>query len=238
MDDPARRYYVNAGLFTSRYRFPAAEWDTLPTAVFADPAFLRRLRYLDALKVALWRENPDRLYEDFEYGFDEILINYLVERRVASGALRPCVVYLTSPRLNNPDFLRGRLMDYLRWNAAKRSRHLPGLLAALNVRDISALQARLDALKTTEALANALRGAPGALDALDRMQVDARLVEAIRAFPAHAAHPGAAPPIDQAELSGLPPGAGAVGGPRPHRPPPQRTAPSNKKGVGRQGPPT
>ena len=203
MDDPVRRYYVNAGLFSARYRFPEGEWDALPSAVFADPAFLRRLRYLDLLKVALWRESPDRLYEDFEYGFDEILLNYLVERKVAAGELRPCVVYLTSPKLNRPDFLRGRLMDYLRWNAAKRSRHLPALLAALRVPDVRALQARLERLPDTAALANAFRGAPGALDLLGRMQVDARLVEVLRGFPAHAT--SGTPPVDQAELSMLPP---------------------------------
>ena len=174
-----RGYWLSAMLTTTDYRFPAAAWSALPEVIESDQV-LGKLRYLDALKVALFDNRIDGFYEDFEYGIDEILLNHLVETEVQRGLATVEVVRIKTKQSSSPNFIRKRLLDYVRWNDRKKK--LQPLYDSLGVANYDQLQKTLQSKHDMTQFVEFFRSKKDSMDLLEAMQIDQRIVYAIKAF--------------------------------------------------------
>jgi len=161
---------LKAGFTSFRKRFPAGFFD----AIAADLERRRpHLRALDALRPAVYpdsRHGEARLFEEFAYGIDELLLNaWLTE-----SAMRVGTVDLR--RAGGPAYFFERLLAFLRWNAGVggRSETCKRLAAAVGAKD-GDLVAHVERVAATADLAAA---APWAthMALWTQAQVDGRIL--------------------------------------------------------------
>ena len=108
-----RGHYFRAGLTAVKGKLPLKLWKELGKVVLAKEGhFLGQLRLLDAYKMALNGWFMDVLYEDFEYGYDEIVLNWWMSRVVKAGTVKVVGVVNQNAVWN----VKKRIEKTIRWN--------------------------------------------------------------------------------------------------------------------------
>jgi len=176
-DDLPCGYWIAAGFLTSKIRFPYERWYNMMNYIYSDN-ILYKLRFFDSFKYAIFKNEEDKFFEDYEYGLDEIIINNIINNYVRLKKIRVMVVLIRNKP--NVSFFRKRIIDFLEWNNLKTDR-INILLKIYKVRTFYDLKNLLFKCDTLEKLVKLLRKKE-TMEILDGMQFDKRLVCIIRDY--------------------------------------------------------
>jgi len=159
-------------------RLPAATWSDFATAGM--DAVLPRMRYLDAMRLAVFgpTSSAERLYEEFAYGADELILNAWIQR----SGLPVAEARLVRPGPGGVEYFFHKLVAYLRWNGA-RSVAATELARALGQPSVDALVATVErdapGVTTLAALRAYLAPWRPHVPLLRQLQIDGRIVAVV-----------------------------------------------------------
>jgi hypothetical protein len=68
--------FFRAGMFSTKMKFDSKKWDELLNLKEINQSFRNILNYLDFKKYTFFKESEELSFYNFEYGYDEILINF------------------------------------------------------------------------------------------------------------------------------------------------------------------
>jgi hypothetical protein len=170
-------YWISAGLLTSKVILPYTIWNNLLDYV-RSRRIMNKLRYLDALKIALYNNNMDKFMEDFEYGLDEILLNDIIGDYINKNEIK---LYVTEV-LSKPDvnFIRDKMKIYMKWNAIKTTRMI-NLYKAMGIKTYEDLVKEMDNKKTIKEFIKMFKNRD-ILDIMEKLQIDKRIIYIIKNY--------------------------------------------------------
>ncbi len=175
--------FMKAGLTSFRTRLPANAWESIPSRLEEmRPLF----RYMDVVRLILYgpESNNERSYEDFGYGFDEALLNFIVrdywgeEHILISQVKRNDTSVLI-------DSVLSKLLGFLVW-AGDRSVPATALAKRMSFASVDELvrwlsdKAKSRQVRSIDALeSQVLSRLRPYLPIMERMQIDGRLLTLI-----------------------------------------------------------
>lgn len=163
-------FWVPGGLFSSKITFPQWRWNQIPDFIRIN--MLPNLRFLDSFKVSLFDNRIDKMMEDYEYGLDEMYLNYMVNyyitKQKISFQLKPIQTYNIIPLFIN------RILTYIKWNDIKTYR-THKLYELLNVKDYNELDKKMSNIKSLHHLFHLFRH-KSILDMMKTLQIDHRII--------------------------------------------------------------
>ena len=176
-NDIPKGFWIPAGLFSSKIRFPSWRWNRLPEFI-ESKHIMNKMRYFDAFKMALFDNKIDQFYEDFEYGLDELIINDIVNHYLDKNKFTIMVTNaVNSPQ---PKFIRDRIMVYLKWNDLKTNRMI-NLYKMIRVKNLSHLEHVMNKMDNINGIISLFNKKP-IIDFLKELQIDRRIIYVIETF--------------------------------------------------------
>jgi hypothetical protein len=173
----ARGYWCSAGLISFKGNiFEEKQWINLPW-LFARPDFIGQMRFVDAFKLAIFDNNNENLMEDFEYGYDEYLLNFLIDEKEKQDKIRMKIVHLKGKGI---DFFTKRLVLYLKWCQIKSKRFV-FLLKELGFKSWEELEKTILDFKTADDMVKFFRNEK-VLKLLEKFPIDQRIVYIFRNY--------------------------------------------------------
>jgi hypothetical protein len=163
-------FWVPGGMFSSKIRFPDWRWNQIPE--FINNHMLPTLRFFDSFKVALFDNKIDRMMEEYEYGLDEMYLNYIVNYYISKQNLSIQLTPIHS--YNNIQMVTGRILTYIKWNEYKTYR-THELYTLLHVKNFEELTKKINNITTLPQLIKVFRHKP-ILDLLKSLQFDRRII--------------------------------------------------------------
>uniref|UniRef100_A0A6C0H4V6 Uncharacterized protein n=1 Tax=viral metagenome TaxID=1070528 RepID=A0A6C0H4V6_9ZZZZ len=176
-DDLPCGYWIAAGFLTCKVRLPYERWNNMMEYVYSN-SILYKLRFFDSFKYAIFKNEEDRFFEDYEYGLDEIIINNIINYYIKIGKLRMMVVLIRNRP--NVSFFRKRILDFLEWNNLKTAR-INNLLNIYKVKTFNELKNKIYKMETLKDLTKLLNKKE-TIDLLNGMQFDKRLICIIKEY--------------------------------------------------------
>ena len=176
-DEKPEGYWIPAGLFASKVILPYNKWQNLLEYIKSRD-ILNKLRYLDALKVAIYDNKIDKYMEDFEYGLDEVVLNSIINEYIKLGKIK--IMVKNSIANKSIDFLRDRIKIYLKWNALK-TRKIINLYKAFKVKSYDELIKKLDEKNNVVEFIKMFKNKE-IIEQLNNLQIDKRIIYIMENF--------------------------------------------------------
>jgi hypothetical protein len=176
-DEKPEGYWIPAGLFASKVILPYNKWQNLLEYIKSRD-ILNKLRYLDALKVAIYDNKIDKYMEDFEYGLDEVVLNSIINEYIKLGKIK--IMVKNSIANKSIDFLRDRIKIYLKWNALK-TRKIINLYKAFKVKSYEELIKKLDEKNNVVEFIKMFKNKE-IIEQLNNLQIDKRIIYIMENF--------------------------------------------------------
>jgi hypothetical protein len=164
------KYWIPGCAFSSKITFPEWRWKQLPD--FIHNHMIYYLRVIDLFKVALFDNRIDRMMEDYEYGIDEIYINYIVEYYISKNKVTFTTKEITS--YNIISLFIKRILNYIKWNDSKTYR-TQQLYHLLNINNYDEFEKKLLNIKSLSPLFDLFRH-KHILDLMKTLQMDHRII--------------------------------------------------------------
>lgn len=164
------KYWIPGCALTSKIKLPYWRWTQLPD--FIRNNMLYYLRFLDSFKVSIFDNRIDKMMEDYEYGLDEMYLNYIVNYYITKHKIS---FTLTQVQTYNiiPLFIN-RLLIYIKWNDTKTYR-IKELYNLLKVENYTELEKKISPIKSLSEIFRIFRHEP-ILNILKTLQMDYRLI--------------------------------------------------------------
>jgi len=130
--------YFRAGTTTiikDKNIFNMKTWNKYVLNMFNDLNLLKELHYLDFKKYTLFPETEEQSFITFEYGFDEILLNYILRKLIYKHDLKLKVVRLLNYRYKT--FFISRIKLFLDYNKKRNKINYDIFIKKTNLKNLS-----------------------------------------------------------------------------------------------------
>jgi predicted CopG family antitoxin len=179
-EEKPRGYWISASLITSKVIFPYYRWQNLLEYINTRE-ILNKIRYLDALKVAIYDNKIDKFLEDFEYGLDEIILNSIINEYIDKKMITVMVKIAVGQSSDKSlEFIKEKIKTYIIWNAQKTKRII-NLYRILNVRSYEELVKMMNEKKTLSELLKIFQN-KDVINIMKNLQIDKRILYVIENF--------------------------------------------------------
>ena len=114
IDKDLNRIFFRAGMTIAKRDsnvFPYELWQKYFNQMYEQQDFMNQVRYSDFKKYAFFPESEEQSYYAFEYGMDEIFLNFLFKNLIRDGKIKLKIHYFLNEIFKK--FFYNRFFDYI-----------------------------------------------------------------------------------------------------------------------------